>query len=315
MPCCWVVRARRCQSVSLRMAATWRGRSPRSRQPAGRSPSPAGFDPCRAGAPTAWKRLHQCRAAPCTSMPDQGAPSTVDCCSASQACRRTAARAVRVALVDQAVTRGLCCAGRLWHRAARGRSLGLGVERWFGWAGVGTRGDSSHTMTCRIGPRGWLIVVLCAATGVAVTVTVPGSGAGAARVTAACDTASHGVRTGWQHLHDPKRSRPKWQLLCAPSSPVPSTGESAPMPAPSLTRIPADQMTLTLTAGQPDPPPPTPATPTGPPSEHRHEVEVAANSTTAVGGSLVLLGLVLAFIVGVSGLVFAAGRRRGGRAD
>ncbi len=203
---------------------------------------------------------------------------------------------------------------RLWHRAAGG-STGSRCGAVFLAGPAQDAGDSSHTMTRRICPRGWLILVLCAAAGIAVTVTVPGSGAGAARVTAACDTASHGVRTGWQHTHDPKRSHPKWLLLCTPTSPVPSTGESAPRPAPSLTRIPADQTTLTLPAGQPGPPRPAPSTRTGPPSEQRHEVEVAANSLTAAGDSLVLIGLVLTFILAVSGLVLAAGRRRGRRAD
>ena len=202
---------------------------------------------------------------------------------------------------------------RVWHRAA-GRSLGLGVERCFGWAGAG-RGGIRPAMTRRICPRGWLILVLCAAAGIAVTVTVPGSGAGAARATAACAAGSRAVRTGWQHPHDPKRPNPKWQRLCAPTGPVLSTGECAPAPTPGLTRIAADRTTLTLTAGQPNRPRPTRSTPTGSPSEQRHQVEVAANSTTAAGGSLVLVGLVLTFILAVSGLVLAAGHRRGRRAD
>src|SRR6266536_3656910 len=83
-------------------------------------------------------------------------------------------------------------------------------------------------------------------------------------------------------------------------------------PPPSLARVPAAQTALTLAAAGPDPAQSTPASPAPAAiGEANRRIEVAANSATAINDSLLLVGLLLGFMLAVSGLVLAAGRRGG----
>ena len=157
--------------------------------------------------------------------------------------------------VDQALRPGLCCPGAA---APSERQLaGLGVGRRFQWASAHT-GDRG-TMTRRTGPRGWLILGICVAAGIALAVVAPGAGAGADRVKAACAQAPHGARVGWQHGHNPRRAQAN-QLACPLSGLARSTTQPA-APPPSLARVPAAQTALTLAAAGPDPAQSTPASP------------------------------------------------------
>ncbi len=165
-------------------------------------------------------------------------------------------------------------------------------------------------MTRRTGPRGWLILGICVAAGIALAVVAPGAGAGADRVKAACAQAPHGARVGWQHGHNPGRAQAN-QLACPLSGLARSTTQPA-APPPSLARVPAAQTALTLAAAGPDPAQSTPASPgTASIGEANRRIEVAANSATAINDSLLLVGLLLGFMLAVSGLVLAAGRRGG----
>ena len=165
-------------------------------------------------------------------------------------------------------------------------------------------------MTRRTGPRGWLILGICVAAGIALAVVAPGAGAGADRVKAACAQAPHGARVGWQHGHNPGRAQAN-QLACPLSGLARSTTRPA-APPPSLARVPAAQTALTLAAAGPDPAQSTPASPgTASIGEANRRIEVAANSATAINDSLLLVGLLLGFMLAVCGLVLAAGRRGG----
>ena len=83
-------------------------------------------------------------------------------------------------------------------------------------------------------------------------------------------------------------------------------------PPPSLARVPAAQTALTLAAAGPGPAQSTPASPASASiGEANRRIEVAANSATAINDSLLLVGLLLGFMLAVSGLVLAAGRRGG----
>jgi len=165
-------------------------------------------------------------------------------------------------------------------------------------------------MTRSTGPRGWPILGICVAVGIVLAVVLPGAGAGADRVKAACGQAAHGARMGWQHGHNPRRAQTN-QLACPLSGLAQSTTQPA-APAPSLARVPAAQTVLTLPAAGPDPAQSTPASP-APTSigEANRRIEVTANSATAINDSLLLVGLLLGFVLAVSGLVLAAGRRGG----
>ncbi len=165
-------------------------------------------------------------------------------------------------------------------------------------------------MTRSTGPRGWLILGICVAAGIALAVVAPGAGAGADRVKAACAQAPHGARVGWQHGHSPRRGQAN-QLAC----PLSGLAQSMTLPAappPSLARVPAAQTALTLAAAGPGPAQSTPASPASASiGEANRRIEVAANSAAAINDSLLLVGLLLGFMLAVSGLVLATGRRRG----
>jgi hypothetical protein len=196
-----------------------------------------------------------------------------------------------------------------WRR----RTERAGVRR--SWCGAAIAGASAYTgdrrtMTRSSGLRGWPILGICVAVGIALAVVLPGAGAGADRVKAACGQAGHGARMGWQHGHAPRRATTN-QLACSLTGLAQSTTQPA-APVPRLARVPAAQTVLTLAAAGPDPAQSTPASP-APTSigEANRRIEVAANSATAINDSLLLVGLLLGFVLAVSGLVLAAGRRGG----
>ena len=164
--------------------------------------------------------------------------------------------------------------------------------------------------------RRWLILVVCAAGAAAVlTVGLPGSGAGADRGRAACGAASHGMRLGWLRGHDPTHLHGN-ESQCPPAVPAAAPSDPAPnVPMPSLTRIPAARTALTLSADRSAPRPPTGPAPRATTSTHeqQHVVEVAPHAAATASSSPVLTGAVFAFMLAVSGIVFAAGRRGGRR--
>ena len=175
-------------------------------------------------------------------------------------------------------------------------------------------------------PFACVIVAICVA-GLTLVVIMPGAQADAKP----CDKPTNGQKVGWQRGHGPKHPTPR-QRACAPTrsaappaevsvsgngNSVASLSDEAEAAAgPTLIPVPLARTALTGRVEQPSPPAATSAlpapTPAGAPTT---DVQVTAHSPAAIDDSVVLVGVVVGFILAVSGVVLGAGRRGGRRTN
>ena len=168
-----------------------------------------------------------------------------------------------------------------------------------------------------------VIVALCVA-GLTLIVLMPGAQADAKP----CSKPTNGQKVGWQRGHGPKHPAAK-QRACAPSGTSTPTAEGsgdvngaaplsdvAQVAGPTLIPAPLEGTARTESVDQPGPAvskPEVPAsTPSSPPTD---EVQVTAHSPASIDDSVLLLGVVIGFILAVTGVVLGAGRRGSHRAN
>jgi hypothetical protein len=82
-----------------------------------------------------------------------------------------------------------------------------------------------------------------------------------------------------------------------------------------LIPVPLARTALTGRVEQPSPPAATSALPAPPADAPTTDVQVTAHSPAAIDDSVVLVGVVVGFILAVSGVVLGAGRRGGRRTN
>ena len=167
-------------------------------------------------------------------------------------------------------------------------------------------------------PYGWLVLALCIA---GVAVLAPGARADARADARPCPKPSNGKKVGSQHTPAPKR--PSTTKHACPSTGEGSSGtKGAPAnglasstsvevaSVPTLIRVPLAQTALTMSADHPAPSPAIASPPAPVPSAAPSpDLQVASSPPAGVDDSVVLLGVVLAFLLAVSGVVLGAGRR------
>jgi hypothetical protein len=175
-------------------------------------------------------------------------------------------------------------------------------------------------------PFACVVVAICLA-GLTLVVIMPGAQADAKP----CDKPTNGHKVGWQRGHGPKHSTPR-QRACAPTGSaappaevsvsgngngVASLSDEAEAAAgPSLIPVPLARTALTGRVEQPSPSAATLALPAPTPAGARTtDVQVTAHSPAAIDDSVVLVGVVVGFILAVSGVVLGAGRRGGRRTN
>jgi hypothetical protein len=167
-----------------------------------------------------------------------------------------------------------------------------------------------------------VVVALCVA-GLTLVVLMPGAQADAKP----CSKSTNGQKVGWQRGHGPKHLAAK-QRPCAPSdSPAPtaevssdgdgvaSLSDQDEVAAPTLIPVPLEQTAPTGRIERSRPPATTPEEPSTPSSTPTNEIQVTAHSPAAIDDSVLLVGVVIGFILAVSAVVVAAGRRGGRRAN
>jgi hypothetical protein len=169
-----------------------------------------------------------------------------------------------------------------------------------------------------------VVVALCVA-GLALVVLMPGAQADAKP----CGKPTNGQKVGWQRGHGPKHPAAK-PRPCAPSgSPAPTAEVSAggdgvgslsdqdELAGPTLIPAPLERTALTGSGERPSSQPATPpeGTASTPSSTPTTEIQVTAHSPAAIDDSVLLVGVVIGFILAVSAVVVAAGRRGGRRAN
>ena len=175
-------------------------------------------------------------------------------------------------------------------------------------------------------PFACVIVAICVA-GLTLVVIMPGAQADAKP----CDKPTNGQKVGWQRGHGPNHPTPR-QRACAPTrsaappaevsvsgngNSVASLSDEAEAAAgPTLIPVPLARTALTGRVEQPTPPAATSALPAPPPADApTTDVQVTAHSPAAIDDSVVLVGVVVGFILAVSGVVLGAGRRGGRRTN
>jgi hypothetical protein len=184
--------------------------------------------------------------------------------------------------------------------------------------GQRTTGDRL-TMTGFARSYGWLVLALCIA-GVTAVVLAPGARADARADARPCPKPSNGKKVGSQHPPAPKR--PSTTKHACPSTGEASSGIKGARLAsatsvevasvPILIRVPLARTGLTMSADHPAPSPAIASTPAPVPSAAPSpDLQVTASPRAGVDDSVVLVGVVLAFLLAVSGVVLGAGRRSG----
>ena len=178
------------------------------------------------------------------------------------------------------------------------------------------RGLAARPIVC-------VVVALCVA-GLTLVVLMPGAQADAKP----CSKPTIGQKVGWQRGHGPKHPAAK-QRPCAPSeSPAPkaevssdgdgvaSLSDQDEAAGPTLIPVPLERTAPTGRVEWSRPPVTTPEGSTSTPSSTpTTEIQVTAHSPAAIDDSVLLVGVVIGFILAVSAVVVAAGRRGGRRAN
>ena len=175
-------------------------------------------------------------------------------------------------------------------------------------------------------PFACVIVAICVA-GLTLVVIIPGAQADAKP----CDKPTNGQKVGWQRGHGPRHPTPR-QRACAPTGSaappaevsvsangdgVASLSDDAEAAAgPTLISAPLARTALIGRVEHSSPPTATSALPTPTPAGARTtDVQVTAHSPAALDDSVVLVGVVVGFMLAVSGVVLGAGRRGGRRTN
>jgi len=178
------------------------------------------------------------------------------------------------------------------------------------------RGLAARPIVC-------VVVALCVA-GLTLVVLMPGAQADAKP----CSKPTNGQKVGWQRGHGPKHPAAK-QRPCAPSgSPAPraevssvgdgvaSLSDQDEVAGPTLIPVPLEQTAPTERVERSSSRATMPEGPTSTPSSTpTTEIQVTAQSPAAIDDSVLLVGVVIGFILAVSAVVVAAGRRGGRRAN
>ena len=168
-----------------------------------------------------------------------------------------------------------------------------------------------------------VIVALCVA-GLTLVVLMPGAQADAKR----CNKSTNGQKVGWQRGQGPKNPAAK-QRVCAPTGSPASKAETsgdgngvASLPdedevaGPTLIPVPLERTALTGSVADESPSASTAQVPAPTSSSApTTEVQVTAHSPATIDDSVLLLGVVIGFILAVTGVVLGAGRRGGRRAN
>jgi hypothetical protein len=163
---------------------------------------------------------------------------------------------------------------------------------------------------------GWLVLALCIA-GITVVVLAPGGRADARP----CPKPSNGKKVGSVHTRAPTRpsttnhacpatGKAKSGSKGAPANGLASSTSVEVASVPTLIRVPLGQTGLTMSADHPAPSPAIASPPASVPSAARNpDLQVTSSPPAGVDDSVVLVGVVLAFLLAVSGVVLGAGRR------
>jgi hypothetical protein len=98
-----------------------------------------------------------------------------------------------------------------------------------------------------------------------------------------------------------------------PASDLAATGGDDVVSVPKLIRAPVNETDVTMSADHPIGPAATPSPRAPHPTPEPTPVQVTTNAPAAVDDSVVLIGVVLVFMLGVLCVVLGAGRRSGRR--
>lgn len=175
-------------------------------------------------------------------------------------------------------------------------------------------------------PFACVIVAICVA-GLTLVVIIPGAHADAKP----CDKPTNGQKVGWQRGHGPRHPTPG-QRACAPTGSAPPPAEvsvsadgdgvaslsddAEAAAGPTLISAPLARTGLIGRVEHSSSPTATGALPTPTPAGARTtDVQVTAHSPAALDDSVVLVGVVVGFMLAVSGVVLGAGRRGGRRTN
>jgi hypothetical protein len=197
------------------------------------------------------------------------------------------------------------------------------------WANA-RRGIDPQMRSFAARPFVCVIIAICVA-GLTLVVLMPGAQADAKPCGKPTSKPMNGQKVGWQRGRGPKHPAAK-QRVCAPTGSAPPSTPSAEVSGngngvaplsdeaeaagPTLIAVPLARTALTGSVEQRSTPAATSALPaTTPAGAPTTDVQVTAHSPAAIDDSVVLVGVLVGFILAVSGVVLGAGRRGGRRTN